>query len=150
MIQRQREYDSDLRHLADMRAFVRAAWLAGLSPEHADDKSLIRLELALTEAVSNIILHGYDGQPERPITVRVDADDDQVRVTLLHQGATFDPQATPPPTFDGSREGGFGVYLIRACVDEVQYDQDEQGRQMVRLTQNRKSLDNGEDHGADD
>jgi anti-sigma B factor antagonist len=42
-----------------------------------------------------------------------------------------------PPAFDGSRQGGFGVYLIKQTVDEVHYFCDARGRCGVRLVKKR-------------
>ncbi|MCI0455969.1 MAG: ATP-binding protein [Gemmataceae bacterium] len=145
-----KEFASDLPQLAAIRAFVRQecvrAWCRGVSaettPPTADEaqkgeEALARLELALGEAAANIILHAYRGQGGRPIEVRVEAAPEQVCVWLFHEGEGFDPQSAPPPVFDGSHETGFGLYLIRQCVDEVEYCRDERGRHGVRLLKKR-------------
>ncbi len=143
MVRRQKEYDGDLRQLASMRAFLREVCHEGCQDAPADDNLILRLALALTEAASNIILHSFQGQPHKSITLTVQVDDEQVCVTLQHAGKPFDPQFAPPPVFDGSRESGFGVYLIGKCVDEVQYCQDDQGRSVMRLVQKRKQHQQG-------
>jgi anti-sigma regulatory factor (Ser/Thr protein kinase) len=148
MVQRQREYDGALRHLASMRAFLREVCQENWQPETADENLILQLELALTEAASNIILHGFQGQQRHSITLTVEVNDDQVDVTLHYMGKPFDPQAAAAPVFDGSRESGFGLYLIRRCVDKVQYGQDDQGRCVLHLVQKRKQHHKGEDHGA--
>jgi anti-sigma regulatory factor (Ser/Thr protein kinase) len=148
MVRRQRDYDGDLRHLASMRAFLREVCRECWQQGPADEDLVHRLALALTEAASNIILHGHQGQQHRSITLTVEADDDRVRVTLRHAGKPFDPQSAAAPAFDGSRESGFGLYLIRECVDEVHYGQDDQGRCVMRLVQKREQHPKGEDDGA--
>lgn len=146
MVQRQMEYDGDLRQLASMRTILREVCQESWQVEPADEKLIARLALALTEAASNIILHAYQGQQHKSITLTVEADDDQVCVTLLHTGKPFDPETVAAPAFDGSQEGGFGLYLVRKCVDEVQYGQDDQGRCVVQLVQQRKQRHKGEGH----
>src|SRR5262245_57521945 len=145
MVREQREYDGELSQLAPMRAFLREvcheSW-----PGEAEDV-ILRLALALTEAASNIILHSFQGQQHKSITLTIELDDDQACVTRQHTGEPFDPQAAADPVFDGSRESGFGLYLIRRCVDDVQYDQDEQGRCVMHLIVKRKER-KGEDHEA--
>ena len=136
MVQHQREYDGDLRHLASMRAFLREVCQEGGQGGAADEK-MTRLTLALTEAASNIILHGLPGQRHPSITVTVEVNDDQAGVTLQYPGKPFDRQAAPAPAFDGSREGGFGLYLIGECVDEVNYGQDDQGQCVIHLVRKR-------------
>ncbi|HWY85872.1 MAG TPA: ATP-binding protein [Gemmataceae bacterium] len=143
MVRRQTEYDGDLQHLESMRAFLREVCRESWQGEAADEDRILRLALALTEAASNIILHGQEGQQHKPITLTVDVDDDQVLVTLQHTGKPFDPQSAPAPVFDGSRQSGFGLYLIRKCVDEVRYCQDAEGRCVMHLVQKRKQQHKG-------
>jgi anti-sigma regulatory factor (Ser/Thr protein kinase) len=57
-----------------------------------------------------------------------------VVIRLHHLGDSFDPAAVPPPALDGSRESGFGLYIIRKCVDDVQYVRDQRGRHCIALT----------------
>lgn len=131
MPQTRQEYVSNLRHLTDMRELVRSTcrsyWGADTEPAIAE------LELAVTEAASNIIRHAHRGMASLPIEMVIEADPEQVSVTLYHSGPAFDPASAPPPVFNGSREGGFGLYLIRQSVDDVRYWCDEQGRQAIRL-----------------
>jgi phosphoserine phosphatase RsbU/P len=150
MVQRQKEYDGDLRHLASMRAFLREVCRESWQGGPADENQILRLTLAVTEAASNIILHSAQGQQHKSITLIVEVDDDQVCATLQHTGKPFDPQAAAAPVFDGSRQSGFGLFLIRKCVDEVQYGQDDQGWCVMHLVQKRKQRHKGEDHAAQD
>jgi len=129
-------FPSDLGQLSAMRELLdtacRSAWAVG-----SDDDVLRQVELALQEAATNIIRHAYDGQPGQPIHMTVTADEHTVCVVLLHHGRGFDPDAIPPPAFDGSRFGGFGVYLIGQLVDEVQYVRDNEGRSGIRMLKRR-------------
>jgi anti-sigma regulatory factor (Ser/Thr protein kinase) len=149
MVRRQKEYDGDLRHLASMRAFLREVCQEYGQAGPADENLIVRLTLALTEAASNIILHGFEGQPQS-ITLTVEVDDDHLGVTLQYPGKPFDPQSAAAPAFDGSREGGFGLYLIRKCVDEMHHGQDDQGRCVIHLVQKRQQRHSGDDHAAHD
>ena len=150
MVRRQREFDGGLRHLGAMRAFFREVCREGWQDEPADENLLPQLELALTEAASNIVLHGFDGRQDQPIGMTVEVQDDRVGLTLRYPGTPFDPEAAPPPVFDGSRESGFGLYIIGKCVNDVQYYQDDQGRCVMRLVQKRKQHHKGDVHGAHD
>jgi anti-sigma regulatory factor (Ser/Thr protein kinase) len=150
MVQRQREYDGDLRQLAAMRAFLREVCGESWQAEPADENVILRLALALTEAASNIILHSAQCQQPMSITLTVEVNDDQVGVTLRHPGKPFDPESAAAPVFDGSRQSGFGLYLIRKSVDEIRYFQDDQGWCVIHLVQKRKPPHKGEDHGAHD
>ena len=148
MVRLKQQYASDLRALAAMRRFVRDACRQAGWQEPADETAIIHLELALSEAVGNITLHAYKGQKDQPIELSVEADGEKLTLTLQHRGTPFDPQsaAIPPPSFDGSRESGFGLYLIRQCVEEVQYFNDEEGACGIRLLQKRMRLPKQGEH----
>jgi anti-sigma regulatory factor (Ser/Thr protein kinase) len=136
MEQDTREFSSELRQLAAVRALVRdvcrRAW-----GESIDEDWLAQLELAVDEAAANVVLHAYQGKAGLPVEVVVAADADRVSVTLFHQGEPFDPNAVAPPAFDGSRESGFGLYLIRQAVDDLVFFDDERGRHGIRLVKKR-------------
>jgi serine/threonine-protein kinase RsbW len=136
MLRETQAYLSDVQQLAPMRAFIvrvcRRAWGADASEE-----VLGRLELAVQEAATNILRHSYRGQSDRPIQLTVEADARQISITFAHQGCDFDPDTVAPPVFDGSRAGGFGVYLIRELVDEVTYSTDAGGQQIIHLVKKR-------------
>jgi anti-sigma regulatory factor (Ser/Thr protein kinase) len=148
MVRRQREYDGALRHLASMRAFLREVCQESWPAAPADENLIPQLELALTEAAANVILHSFPGQQHPSITLTVEVHDDHVGVTLQYPGKPFDPQSAAAPVFDGSRDSGFGLYLIRQCVAEVHYGQDDQGRCLIHLVQKRSQRHTGEDHAA--
>ncbi len=132
------EISSDLKELARVRAFVRKFCQDLPSPALEEDRS-DQLELAVTEAASNVMRHAYRGRTDQRIQIEADAFVDRISLRLYHLGEAFDPEAVRPPAFDGSREGGFGVYIIAQSVDEVRYSRDEQGRNCICLVKNRKS-----------
>ena len=137
MPEHSRSFTSELSRLPELRGFFnnicRAAW--GVEP---DDEALCQIELALQEAATNIIRHAYRGERGQPIDMTVSIDETTVEITLRHNGDDFDPATVQPPSFDGSRFGGFGIYMIQQLVDEVVYDRDAVGRAGVRLVKRRK------------
>ena len=133
-----REYTSDARQISDMRDFVRDVCRQAWGDDAENEESIGLLILALAEAAANVILHAYEKQPDQPIELIVESDGAQIGVSLHHRGRDFDPTTVPPPKFDGSRESGFGLYLIRQSVDEVCYFHDEQGRCAIRLVKKRR------------
>ena len=130
------ELSSNLSELASARAFVRD-FCRALSDPPLDEETVAQLELAVTEATSNIIRHAYGGRTDQRIQLEADAFADHVVLRLHHLGASFDPEGVSPPAFDGSREGGFGVYLIAHSVDDVRYYRDERGRNCIALVKRR-------------
>lgn len=131
-----REFTSEPVQLAELRGVVRdccrQAWSVG-----ARDETIDRVILAVQEAAANILVHAYRGQPGHPIRLAMEADEQRISLTLTHDGIDFDPSVVPPPDFDGSRPGGFGVYLMHQCMDEVRYFHGEPGRRGVRMVKLR-------------
>jgi anti-sigma regulatory factor (Ser/Thr protein kinase) len=143
-----RTYSSELSQLAAMREFVgdacRQEWT-----NPTDEPAILELQLALTEAAANVIRHAYQGQPGQPIELMLEAAADRIRLTLHHRGVAFDPQTAAPPEFDGSREGGFGVYMMDRLADEVAHSREADGRSAVCLVKYRTPAVGGPEHGLE-
>ena len=90
--------------------------------------------LAAHETAANVIRHALRDRPNEEFAVEVRRESDRVMVTFTHAGSSFDPADAPPPNFDGSREGGLGLFLIASCVDSVTYDRDDAGRNRICLS----------------
>jgi serine/threonine-protein kinase RsbW len=128
---------SDLRELRRAREFVDAFCREAPGSPMGPD-SISALELAVHEAASNIIKHAYHGRSDEWIHIDLEAFPGQVSIRLRHLGDVFEPSAVPPPAFDGSRESGFGTYIISRSVDEVRYYRDERGRSCIALVKNHR------------
>ena len=105
--------------LKDMRQFTAAcARSAGF-----DERESAGIVLAVDEAASNIIQHGYNGKPGW-IEIEVEISEGLV-VRLIDQAAPFDPCTVPEPNLalPLSRRpvGKLGVYLMRKNVDQVRH-----------------------------
>jgi anti-sigma B factor antagonist len=131
----EREFGADPRQLAELRAVIRDALLREWADTVADGV-IDRIEIGVQEAAANIVRHAYrDGAGN--FRLALEADPDRVVLTLSHEGDDYDPTAVPPPSFDGSRFGGFGLYLIDQCMDEVRHIHGEPGRRGIRLARGR-------------
>jgi anti-sigma regulatory factor (Ser/Thr protein kinase) len=112
VVEGSRTVPADLGALADVRTWaVRLAAAGGLGPGQ-----LAELELALTEAVSNVIRHAnVEG---RPIELHLAVDDEEVRVLVADRGDYWPGQPVGGPRADGS--GGYGIDLIDRIMDRVE------------------------------
>lgn len=113
-------FTAELKNLAAMRHFVeRAAMNGGGGPEAIGD-----MLLAMNEATTNIILHGYQDQPG-DIEIEVAYDGNALIVTLRDQSTPFDPTSVPPPDLTLPLEqrsyGGMGIHMMRQFTDEIIY-----------------------------
>jgi len=132
------EIRSDLKQLRKAREFVRV-FCRDLPGPPLDQESIAALELAVNEAASNIMKHAYHGREDQSIHLETEAFPGRLAIQLHHCGDAFDPSTAPPPPLDGSRDSGFGVYIIAKSVDEVRYYRDERGRNCVALVKTRKA-----------
>ncbi len=132
------EIRSDLKQLRKAREFVRA-FCRNLPGPPLDEDGVAALELAVNEAAANIMKHAYHGREDRSIHLEAEAFPGRLAIHLHHFGDAFDPSTAPPPSVDGSRDSGFGVYIIARSVDEVTYYHDERGRNCVALVKAREA-----------
>jgi sigma-B regulation protein RsbU (phosphoserine phosphatase) len=120
---------SDLKYLEQSRAFVRNV----CQTLPIDPQAVSALELAVNEAASNIIRHAYHEQPGHEIELEAETVGDSLEIRLYHEGEGFVPDPSHKPVFDGSRDGGFGLFIIEHCADVVTYARDERGRNYIGL-----------------
>ncbi|NOZ61188.1 MAG: ATP-binding protein [Calditrichaeota bacterium] len=87
--------------------------------------------LAVDEACSNIIKHTYGGPSDEPIRATILICQGKIEIRLRDFGKKIDIKKIKPRKLDEIRPGGLGVHFINAVMDEVEYDnQFEQGNQV--------------------
>jgi len=86
-----------------------------------------RILIAVDEAMTNIIEHGYDdlAEGEGVIEVTVDVDPDTCTISIIDEGESFDPRTLTDVDIQrhvaAGKSGGLGVFLIRKIMDVVDY-----------------------------
>jgi anti-sigma regulatory factor (Ser/Thr protein kinase) len=130
--------DSVFTELSRARRLVREA-TAVLTNKTMAEESVEQLELAVTEAVANVIRHSYDGESGHRIEFVVEGTIDGIEVKIHHWGKSFRPAKIPEPVFDGTSESGFGLFIISRCVDFFDYSTDKQNRNTIRLIKKIKN-----------
>jgi serine/threonine-protein kinase RsbW len=92
----------------------------------ASDAAVAELKLAVTEACTNAILHGYDGAPEGDLVVRYRVGTAAIEVEIEDDGRGFDPD--DPGANESSADGqGMGLMIIRAITSDVSIESDGTG-----------------------
>ena len=95
---------------------VRRLLRAALAVLHVDRRCGDDLEIALTEACSNVVQHaGGTGQYE----VRLDVADGLCAIDVLDDGDGFDVPDSAPEQPRADSERGRGLFLIRALSENV-------------------------------
>jgi serine/threonine-protein kinase RsbW len=110
---------------AEYITLVRLA-LSGLSRlRPLDEETLGDLKLAVTEACSNSVRHGYGGAGGT-VDVSYELHPDRFVVEVEDDGPGFDPNS-PRADRNGLTEGGLGIAIIRSLADEFEAGERHQG-----------------------
>ena len=130
---------NDLATLAQVRDLVaNAVKKGGFAPQY-----LNRLQIAVDEAVTNIIEHGYDGKPRGAAHIQISASvsPDEFRIVVIDQGTAFDPNTIGDIEIDqhvaAGQAGGLGVFLMRKIMDVVDYHYETGKRNRLLLVKYR-------------
>ncbi len=123
--------------LETVRREVRAA----LSAAGCDDEFTETCILAVNEAVTNVVRHGYGPGAEGEIRLSVAVEDGDVVFVLRDFAAAFEPAGTDDSALGELRSGGYGRPLMEMIMDSLQYRRDvAAGANVLEM---RKRLDGG-------
>jgi serine/threonine-protein kinase RsbW len=107
-----------------------AALEAGLG-----DVAAGRCQLAVDEACTNIIEHGYEGEDRGSIEVTADPRDGELVITIQDHAKFFDARQVPQPnlnvTLDELKVGGLGLHFMRQVMDAVEFSYQDGGNRLV-------------------
>jgi serine/threonine-protein kinase RsbW len=103
-----------------------------LLPEWLGEPDRDAIELALAEALTNIVEHGYGHDTTEPVRLRLLERSGALEIDIWDRGRPIpdglientDASTTflfDPTDLDGLPEGGMGLALIKAAFDEVRY-----------------------------
>ena len=138
---------NDLATLAEVRTLVAGSVAKGGFPAHY----LNRLQIAVDEAVTNIIEHGYEDRPRGSGSIQISAtvNPDEFRIVIVDQGSSFDPNSMSDIDIErhvkGGHDGGLGVFLMRKIMDVVDYRYETGKRNRLLLV---KYADSSSKHRA--
>ena len=116
---------NDLRQVSLLSGFVdRLREENGLAPALA-----ARINLALEEAVCNVIMYAYPEGTAGTMDLDAVRDGNRLRFTLCDRGVAFDPTAAPEADLTAPVEdrpiGGLGIHLVRSIMDTIRYQRRE-------------------------
>lgn len=91
----------------------------------ARNRLMFNFRVGLTEALSNAILYGNGGDPQKRVRVELRVRSGEVRARVTDEGSGFDPDTVPDPRLPENipRPDGRGIFLMRALMDEVHYNE---------------------------
>ena len=102
----------------------RASVVAGL-----DDATAAKVSIAVDEAVTNVILHAYQGEGHHSVELELRFTPSALEVHIWHsgQGIRADQLVLPDPSeyIKHPRKGGLGLLLMSRFMDEVRFRADQ-------------------------
>lgn len=120
---------SKLDLTAQIAALPKAlAFLRSEAASHGlSESSIYQMEIALEEALVNIMLYAYPSpMADAPVSIEVLADAEFCRLIITDEGIPFNPvEHVPEVAVDGDAEerdiGGLGIFFIYKYTDCVEY-----------------------------
>ena len=103
-----------------------AEFIDGIAEQAGLDMSVsMSLNLAMEEAVSNVILYAYPQGSKRQVQIDATVQDGTIKFVISDSGIPFDPTAKQDANIDLSVEdrpiGGLGIYMVKKLSDSVSY-----------------------------
>jgi anti-sigma regulatory factor (Ser/Thr protein kinase) len=91
---------------------------------HCEADKYDAIELALTEALANAVVHGAKADPSKIVECDVVVNDDEsILIVVRDPGTGFKPGEVPDPLQGESvySDHGRGIFLINQLMDEVKF-----------------------------
>ena len=127
---------NDVQEVPRLNAFVDE-----VCEEHGCDiETTMRMNLAIEEAVVNVIDYAYPPDTVGSVDIKVTTDDNHMEFVISDSGTPFDP--TKKEDVDISlpveerRIGGLGIHLVKQLMDKISYERKD-GRNVLTLIKNK-------------
>ncbi|NSW87551.1 MAG: ATP-binding protein [Syntrophobacteraceae bacterium] len=111
---------------------------ASIKEPQVDSEFAYQTELAVSEACTNAIEHGLSGKDDSKVTVVFQVFDERLVISVADEGNGFDLAGIPNPDFPSHPERGYGLFIIRSVMDEVDYIRGEGRNTLVMSKRFRK------------
>lgn len=133
MTERHLLLQNDVRQIPQLADFVET-----IAQESNLDQALaMTLNLALEEAVTNVIMYAYPKGSQGLVDLEAIVRKDSLVFILSDSGKPFDPTAAPKADISLDVEerpiGGLGIYMVMNIMDSVAYRR-ENGRNILTMT----------------
>ncbi len=95
--------------------------------------------VAVNEAVKNAILHGNKCDESKQVIITCNCSSTEFRIHICDCGGGFDPESLPDPRNPDNllKENGRGILMIKALMDEVEFDVSENGTSLTMIKYGR-------------
>jgi serine/threonine-protein kinase RsbW len=119
------ELDSRLSELSRVQP-----WIESLANRHGfEEEALFAIQLCIEEALANVVLHGYLGEPGHPIAIQASVSAGILSFTIDDNAPPFSPVAVPSQsdgtnrdTLESIQPGGNGIRLLSRFAGSLAYE----------------------------
>ncbi|MCR4569928.1 MAG: ATP-binding protein [Bacteroidales bacterium] len=112
---------NDIQQIHQLETFMEAI----AEDMNLDPALALNLNLALEEAVTNVISYAYPKGTDGLVEIDAVLQEKSLEFIIADSGTPFDPTARPDADITLSVEerpiGGLGIYLVRQIMDEIHY-----------------------------
>lgn len=122
---------------ATVRALLEAAEDVRLETQEVDEVAAV-----VQEACTNAVRHAHQLDVAKRVRVEVQRRPEELVILVRDEGAPFDLSESEPLRPELLREGGYGIHIMRAWMDEVTVSHDGQGN-VVRLVRRYRGAEAG-------
>ena len=113
---------NDIQQIPQLAGFVEAI----AQEKHLSQSLAMGINLALEEAVSNVIMYAYPKETDGLVDVEAILRKDSLEFLVIDSGVPFDPTVAPMTDTTLPAEdrpiGGLGIHLVRQLMDTVSYE----------------------------
>ena len=132
-VKRQISLPNDIETIPQLNEFIDT-----VAEEIGLDMSLtMSLNLALEEAVVNVINYAYPTDETGDINIEATATATSIKFKIIDTGVAFAPTDAPDVdtslTAEERQIGGLGIFLVRQLMDTINYERIE-GKNVLTLT----------------
>ena len=126
---------NDIQQIPQLADFVETI----AHEKHLSQSLAMGINLALEEAVSNVILYAYPKETDGLVDVEAILRKDSLEFIIVDSGVPFDPTVAPDVDITLSAEersiGGLGIHLVRELMDSVSYERKDE-KNYLRMVKN--------------
>lgn len=130
---------SNMQNLTAISEFITSA----VSQLGLDEDQAFIVQMAVDEAVTNVIEHAYGGRSDGDILIRCWLVDDELVITILDHGEPFDPTCVLPPDvtapLEEQEQRCLGLFLMGKLMDSVDFRFDAVAGNLLTMKKRMRS-----------
>ena len=110
---------------------------------HFSDGDIDDIAIALTEAVSNAMIHGNKSDAKKKEIIEISQKEDQMVMTIVDEGKGFDLENVEDPLLPENllKENGRGIFILKSLMDHIGFSS-KNDNTIITLIKHKTRQDN--------